>query len=151
MAAAADTLPARAPGLWQSTTTVDGPDGQPLANAINVVTVSCVDPATDLKFFISGASACSSLVISGSGARYTITGVCTQQGRPVTINEALVYAGAQNVTLTAKFDSGNGLDTLTAQMQWQGPCLAGMMPGDEGNIVGGAFSKADNINDSANQ
>ena len=32
-----------------------------------------------------------------------------------------------------------------------GGCLPGMMPGDEGNIVNGAFSKADNINDPANQ
>ena len=46
----AATLPARTPGLWQSTTTVTGPDGKPLPNAVNVVTVSCVDPATTSNF-----------------------------------------------------------------------------------------------------
>ncbi len=81
MPAAAATLPARAPGLWQSTTTVLGADGKPLANAVNVVTLSCVDPATDVKFFTSGGSACSSLTISGAGAAYAIDGHCTAAGQ----------------------------------------------------------------------
>jgi hypothetical protein len=145
------TLPARAPGLWKSITTVTGPDGQPLPNAANVVTISCVDPATDIKFFISGGSACSSLRISGSGMSYAIDGTCTQLGKPVSIHETLVYADARNVTLKAKMDSSAGLVNVTSQLQWQGDCLAGMAPGDEGSIMNGAFSKADNIDDSANQ
>jgi hypothetical protein len=149
--AAGATLPARAPGLWRSTTTVTGPNGQPLANAADVVTVSCVDPATDIKFFMSGGSACSSLRISGSGTTYGIDGTCTQLGKPVSIHETLIYADARNVTLKAKMDSSSGLVNVTSQLQWQGDCLAGMAPGDEGNIVNGTFSKADNIDDSANQ
>src|SRR5271163_1196676 len=104
----AATLPARTPGLWQSTTTVTGPDGKPLPNAVNVVTVSCVDPATDLKFFTSGGSACASLTIAGSGADYTIDGSCTQQGKPVRIHEALTYRGKQHVTLRATLGSPGG-------------------------------------------
>jgi hypothetical protein len=149
--AAGATLPTRAPGLWKSTTTVTGPNGQPLPNAADVVTVSCVDPATDIKFFISGGSACSSLRISGSGTAYGIDGTCTQLGKPVSIHETLIYADARDVTLKAKMDSSSGLVNVTSQLQWQGGCLAGMAPGDEGNIVNGAFSKADNIDDSANQ
>jgi hypothetical protein len=149
--AAGATLPARESGLWKSTTTVTGPDGQPLANATDVVTVSCVDPVTDIKFFISGGSACSSLRISGSGTTYGIDGTCTQLGKPVSIHETLVYADARNVSLKAKLDSSSGLVNVTSQLQWKGDCLPGMEPGDEGSIVNGAFSKADNIDDSANQ
>jgi hypothetical protein len=149
--ALAATLPARAPGLWQSTSTVTGPDGKPLANATNVVTVSCVDPATDLKFFLSGASACSSLNIAGSGGSYTIDGACTLRGKADSIHMALVYADPKNVTLTAGWTGVAGQMTLTSQLQWQGDCMDGMVPGDEGSIAGGAFSKADNINDPDNQ
>lgn len=149
--AAAATLPAREPGLWQSTTTVTGQDGQPIPKATNIVTVSCVDPATDIKFFTSGDSACSSLAIDGSGGTYTINGTCTQQGKPVSIHETLVYASSRSVTLTAKLDSPMGPVNIASHLQWQGACLAGMVPGDEGNIVNGAFNKADNINDPGNQ
>jgi hypothetical protein len=146
-AAVAADLPSRAPGLWQSTTTVKGPDGKPLANAVNVVTVSCVDALTDQKFFISGGSACGSLGISGDGDTYKISGSCQQR----TIRETLVYADAKDVTLTAHLNSGKTALTVNSQLQWQGDCPDGMAPGDEGSIVNGAFSKADNINDNANQ
>jgi hypothetical protein len=149
-AGAAD-LPSRAPGLWQSTTTVTGPDGTPLANAVNVVTVSCVDALTDQKFFISGGSACDSLNISGGGDTYRIDGTCQQQGRAVKIRETLVYADAKDVQLTAHMGGGARAMVVTSQLQWQGECPDGMLPGDEGNIVNGAFNKADNINDNANQ
>jgi hypothetical protein len=151
MPAAAASLPARAPGLWQSTTTVLGTDGKPLANAQNVVTLSCVDPATDLKFFISGGSACSSLTISGAGTDYTIDGHCLQQGKAVRIHESLAYASPQSVALKASLDTATGPVTVVSQLQWQGQCLAGMLPGDEGNVVNGLFSKTDNIDDPVNQ
>jgi hypothetical protein len=149
--AAAATLPARAAGLWQSTTTVSGADGKPLVGATDVVTVSCVDPATDLKFFTSGGSACSSLVISGHGQTYAIKGQCVQHGRPVVIDETLLYDSPQVVTLSAQVDAGGRALKVVSKLQWQGSCLAGMQPGDEGNITGGVFNKADNINDSADQ
>jgi hypothetical protein len=149
--ALADSLPARAPGLWQSTTTVTGADGKPLPHAAGIVTVSCVDPVTDIKFFLSNESACTRFSITGSGASYRISGTCTQTGKPVSINETLNYVSPRQVTLTAKLDAPTGPVTVTSQLQWQGDCLAGMAPGDEGSIVGGAFSKVDNINDAANQ
>jgi len=146
--AMAANLPARAVGLWQSVTTVTGPDGQPLPNAANVVTVYCVDQMNDQKFFTSNQSACSSLTISGSGSNYSIDGVCQGAGR---IHETLVYADSKNLQLTAVYDGKVGHTTLTSQFQWQGACLPGMQAGDEGNISGGVFSKTDNINDTANQ
>ena len=151
-ALAAD-LPSRTPGLWQSTTTVTGPDGKPLANAVNVVTVSCVDALNDQKFFTSEQSACTRLTISGSGNHYSIDGTCSGQGmgQAVQIHETLVYAGSQALQLTAAYNGASGQMTVTSQLQWQGGCLPGMAPGDEGNLAGGVFSKADNINDSSNQ
>lgn len=145
--AAAANLPARKPGLWQSTTTVTGPDGKPLPNADHVVTVSCVDPATDMKFFTSNGSSCSSLTVSGSGAKYAIDGDCMQRGKPVRIHEILDYLSTRSVTLKATISAGSGPLTVTSQLQWQGQCQAGMEPGDEGSMIDGAFSKADNIND----
>ena len=148
-ALAAD-LPARVPGLWQSTTTVIGPDGKPLANAVDVVTVSCVDAQDDQKFFTSEQSACSSLTISGSGNSYSIDGACNGQGKTMRIHETLVY-GAKDMQLKAVYNGTAGQMTVESTLQWQGECLPGMEPGDEGNVTGGAFSKTDNINDTANQ
>jgi hypothetical protein len=148
--ALAAQLPARTPGLWQSTTTVTGPDGKPLPNAANVVTVSCVDALNDQKFFTSNQSACSSLTISGKGNSYSIDGACNGQGQMMHIHETLVY-GEKDLRLQAAYNGNAGTMTVTSQLQWQGECLPGMQPGDEGNLSGGVFSKTDNINDSANQ
>ncbi len=148
--AAFASLPPRAPGLWQSTTTVRGLDGKPLANATDVVTLSCVDPATDMKFFMSGGQSCTKLAITGSQQHFSIDGTCRQMGRPVNIRETLDYASAKQVTLTAYLDSPAGMLKLVSELQWQGACLAGMKPGDEGSVVNGAFSKADNIGDAGN-
>lgn len=149
-AQAAD-LPSRTPGLWQSTSSVTGPDGQPLANAVNVVTVSCVDELSDKKFLTTGASRCSRLNISGGPGSYNIDGTCAQQGVPVQIHETLTYEGKQNVKLTAQLSGSASPMTVNSQLQWQGACLPGMSPGDEGTVTGGTFIKTDNINDYYNQ
>lgn len=148
--ALAAELPARTPGLWQSTTTVTGPNGKPLPNAANVVTVSCVDALDDQKFFTSNQSACTSLTISGKGNNYHIDGACAGQGQTVHIHETLVY-GEKDLQLQAVYNGPAGTMTVTSQLQWQGECMPGMEPGDEGNITAGAFSKTDNINDTGNQ
>lgn len=144
-------LPARTPGLWQSTTTVTGPNGKPLPGVAAMVTVSCVDALNDQKFFTADKSACSSLSITGSGNRYAIDGVCTEQDHNVTIHETLLYSGPQALQLTATYNGPSGQMTVTSQMHWQGQCLPGMQPGDEGSLTGNVFTKTDNINDSANQ
>ncbi len=149
-ALAAD-LPFRAPGLWQSRADVTGPDGQPLPNAENVVTLSCVDARDDQKFFTSEQSACSGLKITGKGVAYQIDGTCNGPNGALAIHESLIYANPKNVSLQAVYSGANGKMVVSAHLQWQGPCLAGMQPGDEGNITNGAFSKTDNINDPANQ
>jgi len=150
-AAHAEDLPSRTPGLWQSTTTVTGPDGQALANAVNVVTVSCVDALTDEKFLMSGASSCAALTVSGSGGSYAVDGTCAEQAQQVQIHETLLYADTKTVKLTAHITTGAHDLTVHSQLAWQGDCLAGMQPGDEGSVQNGAFSKADNINDPYNQ
>jgi hypothetical protein len=149
--ALAAELPSRTPGLWQSTTNVTGPDGKLMPHGSDIVTVSCVDALDDQKFFTSNQSDCSSLTISGSGNQYSIGGTCNQTGQTVQIHEVLTYAGPQALQLKATYQSLSGPMTVTSQLQWQGPCLPGMVPGDEGNVTDGAFSKTDNINDSFNQ
>jgi hypothetical protein len=150
-AAAADSLPARQPGLWQSTTNVTTQAGTPVPHGSNIVSVSCVDPMTDIKFFTSGQSQCANLSISGAGNTYSISGTCSNFGKPTSIDETLTYAGAQTVTLKAVVDSNAGPLKVVSQLAYQGACLPGMAPGDEGSLVNGAFSKADNINDLDNQ
>lgn len=142
-------LPARTPGLWKSTTTAAGPDGKPLPGEKAVVTVSCVDALNDQGFFTSGMNDCSSLSITGSGNRYDIDGVCTSRGQRITIHETLLYAGPQALQLTATFAGPNGAGSVTSQMAWQGACLPGMQPGDEGSLNGDVFTKTDNINNPA--
>ena len=144
--AQAAQLPARAPGLWQSTTSVTGPDGQPMAQAQNVITLTCVDPATDWKFLLSGQGHCSQLDLSGTGANYTIDGSCEQPGGQVSIHETLDYVSNKTVQLNAVFTTPSGRMSVASSLQWQGPCLGGMQPGDEGQVVDGNFVKAGNIN-----
>ncbi len=143
----AGVLPGRAPGLWQSITSVTGPDGQPMAQAQNVVTLTCVDPATDEKFLLSGQSSCSKLTVSGSGATYQINGVCAQPAGTVTIRERLTYVGDKSLHLQANFSTASGEMSMTSALQWIGPCPAGVEPGDEGQMVNGSFVKAGNINE----
>lgn len=149
--ALAAQLPSRTPGLWQSTTSAIGPDGKPLPGTSTVVTVSCVDALDDQAFFTPGKSACSSLKISGSGNSYSIDGVCTGQGHNVTIHETLLYSGPQALQLSAVYNSASGQITVASQLAWQGDCLPGMRPGDEGSLNGTVFTKTDNINDPTNQ
>ncbi len=53
----------------------------------------------------------------------------------------------KSVQIEADFTTSSGEMSMTSSLQWLGPCLDGMQPGDEGSMVGGAFNKAGNIND----
>jgi len=150
-AARAETLPARQPGLWQSATVVTLPNGAKARNGVPVMTVSCVDPTTDLKFFTVGGSQCSYLHITGGGSQYAIDSSCSDLGKPVRVHESLSYVDAQTVEINGTVDNGGGPITLSAELKFLGPCLAGMTPGDEGDIENGQFVKTDNINDPGNQ
>ncbi|MDR3520508.1 MAG: DUF3617 family protein [Acidocella sp.] len=149
--AAAATLPPRQSGLWQSSTVVTLANGSKYRNGAPVVTVSCVDPASDLKFFTFEGSACTSMNISGSGTSYQINGACKEQGKPVKFHTSLNYTDSETVELVGSVTSASGTVHVNAEMKFQGPCLAGMQPGDEGDIENGQFVKADNVNDSTNQ
>jgi hypothetical protein len=149
--ASAASLPSRQPGLWQSSTVVTLANGNKYRNGAPVVTVSCVDPASDLKFFTFEGSACTSLNISGTGTSYQINGACKEQGKPVKFHTSLNYTDSETVELVGSVTSASGTVHVNAEMKFQGPCLAGMQPGDEGDIENGQFVKADNVNDSTNQ
>ncbi|WP_298222353.1 DUF3617 family protein [Acidocella sp.] len=140
-------LPARASGLWQSKTSVFGPNDRPMAQAQNVVTLTCVDPETDQKFLLVGQSRCSELTVSGSGATYEINGICAQPAGTAKIHETLHYSSSKSLQLKANFSTSSGKISMTSNLQWMGKCPAGMVPGDEGEMVNGSFVKAGNIND----
>jgi hypothetical protein len=151
-AAQAASLPARQPGLWQSSTVVTMPDGTKARGGVPVVTVSCVDALDDQKFFLINGSACSSLAVSGNGGAYRIDGTCDHAGKKVTVHETLDYADPQTVALAGTVDAGTGPIKLSAEIKFLGACPTGMQPGDEGSIdVNGNFDKTDNINDFDNQ
>jgi hypothetical protein len=151
LAARAAELPARQPGLWQSSTVVTLADGTKARGGAPVVTVSCVDALTDQKFFTVGASSCSAFNISGGGSQYAIDSQCTDQGKPVTVHETLAYVDAGTVDINGTVIEGAGPISLAAELKFVGPCLAGMAPGDEGDIENGQFVKTDNVNDPGNQ
>jgi hypothetical protein len=137
--------------MWQSSTLVTLPDGTKARGGAPVVTVSCVDPATDLKFFTVGGSECSALTISGGGSQYAIDSNCSDQGKPVTVHEALDFVDTNTVDINGTVNNGSGPISLISELKFQGPCLPGMVPGDEGDIENGQFVKTDNINDPGNQ
>ncbi len=149
--ARAASLPARQPGMWQSATVVTLPDGTKARGGAPVVTVSCVDPSTDLKFFTVGGSQCSYLNISGGGSRYAIDSSCADMGKPVRVHESLNYVDAETVEISGTVDNGGGPIRLSAELKFLGPCMDGMAPGDEGDIENGQFVKTDNVNDPGNQ
>ncbi|OYV49484.1 MAG: hypothetical protein B7Y73_06415 [Acidocella sp. 35-58-6] len=149
--ARAATLPLRQAGMWQSSTVVTLADGKKYRDGAPIVTVSCVDPSTDLKFFTFEGSSCTSMNISGSGTTYDIDGACKDEGKPVKIHTQINYVDSETVELAGSVTSATGPVRLQAEMKFQGPCLAGMQPGDEGDIENGQFVKADNINDAGNQ
>ncbi len=148
----AATLPARQPGMWQSSTVVTLPDGTKAQGGKPVVTVTCVDGLDDQKFFLIKGSACSSLNVSGQGTQYRIDGTCAHEGKPVTVHETLDYVNSQTVQLAGTVTTASGAYMLNAAVTFAGACPAGMKPGDEGSIdVNGNFAKTDNINDFDNQ
>jgi hypothetical protein len=150
--ARAASLPARQPGMWQSSTVVTMPDGTKAGGGVPVVTVTCVDALDDQKFFLINGSACSSLNVSGQGTQYRIDGTCAHAGKPVTVHETLNYADAQTVELAGTVDTGTGPIKLNAEIKYAGACPSGMNPGDEGSLdANGNFDKTDNINDFDNQ
>jgi hypothetical protein len=147
-ARAAD-LPARQPGLWLSSTIVTLADGSKYRGGAPVVTVSCVDPATDLKFFAAAGSSCSALHIAGGGQQFSITGTCQGQTGRQQISTSLTYLDQSTVELIGTVSTAAGPIRMNGELRFQGPCLPGMAPGDEGDIENGQFVKADNVNDPA--
>jgi hypothetical protein len=145
----AATLPARQPGLWLSSTIVTLADGSKYRGGNPVITVSCVDPATDLKFFTYSGSSCTALKVAGTGQQFNITGNCQGQTGTEKIATSLTYLDQSTVELIGTVGTASGVIHLNGELKFQGPCLPGMVPGDEGDIENGQFVKADNVNDPA--
>jgi hypothetical protein len=146
--ARAASLPARQAGLWLSSTIVTLADGTKYRGGAPVVTVSCVDPATDLKFFTYSGPSCGALQISGAGRQFELHGSCNGQAGAQKIATSLTYLDASTVELIGSVTSAAGVVRLNGELKYQGPCLPGMVPGDEGDIENGQFVKSDNVNGS---
>lgn len=147
--AGAASLPARQPGLWLSSTIVTLADGTKYRGGAPVVTVSCVDPATDLKFFTYSGPSCGALQISGTGRQFELQGSCTGPAGAQKIATSLTYLNPTTVELVGSVTSAAGVVRLNGELRYQGPCLPGMVPGDEGDIENGQFVKSDNVKGSA--
>jgi hypothetical protein len=133
--------PARKPGLWE----------QRVSNG-EVLQVSrvCLDPEVDAKISWWGAPATrdvcqknlvthrpdggwqfSSVCDMGTGGQVTTAGVATGDF------SAHYQLAGQSSTVGAAAPHMNGVRRLTIDAAWQGPCPAGMQPGDM-SLPGGA-------------
>jgi hypothetical protein len=151
LGARAAELPSRQAGMWQSSTVVTLADGTKARGGAPVVTVSCVDALTDQKFFTVGGSQCSYLNVTGGGSVFAIDSSCSDMGKPVTVHETLDYVDAGTVEINGTVTEASGPISLSAELKFVGPCMAGMVPGDEGDVENGQFVKTDNVNDPGNQ
>lgn len=151
LSARAASLPSRQPGMWQSSTVVTLADGTKARGGAPVVTVSCVDALTDQKFFTIGGSHCSYLNVTGGGSQFAIDSSCSDMGQPVTVHETLDYVDSGTVEINGTVTQQSGPISLSGELKFLGPCMAGMVPGDEGDIENGQFVKTDNVNDPGNQ
>jgi hypothetical protein len=147
-------FPPRKAGLWENTMTsanmmmngqkMPGPGGPG-----GMVTFSCVDPASDLKLekrMTAGEPGCAPPVFGGGGGHITFANSCARDGHTTNVTGAMTYVSDQHIVVDMQM-SGTGM-TGSMQMSsvWSGACPAGIVPGDYGMVMGGAFQKEGNVN-----
>lgn len=127
-------LPARTPGLWEQKVSSRG-----MTQASRI----CLDAATEARFSWwgqnAGQGACSHTKVTPRvGGGWTFASSCDmgENGRTETRGEvtgdfAKAYkVSAQSTISGARAQSMNGTHAMTLEASWQGPCPAGMRPGD---------------------
>ena len=132
--AAAVAIPARTPGLWEQKVTSRG---------MTQATRICLDKAAEARFAWwgqnAGQGACShTRVTPRSGGGWSFASSCdmgengkTETRGEVTGDFAKAYKVSAESTISgARAQSMNGTHAMTLEASWQGPCPAGMRPGD---------------------
>ena len=125
--------PARKPGLWVVSTSTMGRSQE---------IRTCIDAATDKEMSAWGQQASSSMCSKNSvtptagGWRFESVcdmgqgGVSTTTGTATGDFNASYVVKAQVVTAGSSMPQANGTHEMTLQARWEGPCPAGMNPGD---------------------
>jgi hypothetical protein len=132
--AAPAAMPQRAPGLWEQKVSTEGR---------SQVSRICLDKAVEQRFTWwgqhAGRGACSQTAVSarpGGGWDFASTcdlgeGGVTRTKGEVTGDFAKAYKlSAESTVSGAKAAEMNGTHRMTLEASWQGPCPAGMRPGD---------------------
>jgi hypothetical protein len=127
-------LPARKPGLWEVTVTVERPRSMPA-----VTSKMCLDPATDRELMDYGlrltGGKCNSITTRRKGKTIVIDADCTFSGKPT--KSRTVLTGDLQSAYTARtegtIDDGGGKPQAMVVMQtltWKSADCPGMKPGD---------------------
>jgi hypothetical protein len=123
-------LPARKPGLWEVTTSIEGRNVPPQALQ------QCIDAATDqMMMSISGpfsASVCKREVQTAENS-ITVDSTCTIGKKTATAHAAVTgsFDSAYTMTVTSQSDDlPGGKMTMTIDAKRLGPCTAEQKPGD---------------------
>ncbi len=136
--AAALDMPARKPGLWQISMSVDGRTMPGQASK------HCIDAATDKQMSAMGSSMqqdmCPKQDIRRAGDTIIIDSTC-KIGAMTTTSHAVVsgdFNSAYTMQVDSKSEGGpaipgmpaGGNSKMTIAAKWMGPCEAGQKPGD---------------------
>ena len=131
---AAAAPPARKPGLWVQT--VKSGDMSQRAQV-------CIDAATDAKISLFGAQAgagrcAGNRVTPAAGGGWAFESVCDMGSGGTTTTKGVATGDmashyrltATSTTTGAQAAQMNGAREMSLEAAWQGPCPAGMKPGD---------------------
>lgn len=130
-AVAADKLPARKPGQWETTTENSLMAGQ------KMVMQQCIDKDSDANLMAraeEAGSECTPPKIMHSGNQVVIESTCKIEGSTATTRGVFKgdYDRAYSGEVVTKFSPplrGMGENRMTMQARWLGPCAAGERPG----------------------
>jgi len=133
-AAAPASMPARTPGLWEQKVSSRG---------MTQVSRICLDKAVEQRFTVwgqhAGQGACSRTRLApraGGGWEFASSCDMGENGRTETRGQvsgdfAKAYkVSAESTIAGARAPQMNGTRAMTLEASWQGPCPAGMAPGD---------------------
>jgi len=148
-------FPPRKAGLWENTATMSNMmmNGQkmpvPMGTAGDIVSYSCVDPASDLKLIERAGKAhgdCPPAVFGGGGDSFTIQNTCTMQnGGTIGLAGKMTFVDDQHVMMDMQMSGTQMSGDMHMNAQWTGPCPAGIVPGDFGMMMNGSFQKQGNV------
>lgn len=142
-ALAADTIPARKPGLWEIDTEMSMMGGQ------KITARRCIGPNGDGDLLDRSAKErkkCSEAKVTRQGTQVITDMVCKVDSSTATIHGVLSgdfqkqYAGRVDTTYAPPL-RGMSSTSLTLDARWIGPCAPGQKPGDtEMTMLGGRIN-----------